>query len=154
MAVQSLKGKLPHIQWLDLHDDGTLVECAIMRTDVNKNIYFIQVDKLDSIDKQRLVKILTSRNVDSMELWDAMSSVTLGNGLNALKYFHQLVKIITDSGKIMSPQLGKQGVVLVDTEAKNTPTPQQMAEAQALLETGDAANVKPAKKSGRKTANA
>jgi len=152
MSVTSLKGKLPHIHWLDLNDDGTLIECAIMKKDSNQNIYYIQVDKLDGVDKQRLVKILTTRNVDTMELWDAMSSVTLGNGLNALKYFHQLVKVITDNGRIMAPQLGKQGVVLIDQTKSSAPTPQQMAEAQALLEQGDAANVKPAgKKRGRKT---
>ena len=152
MAITSLKGKLAHVHWLDLSDDGTLVECAIMKKDGNGNIYYLQVDKLDGVDKQRLVKILMSRNADQMELWDIMSTVTLGNGINALKYFHQLVKVITNNGRIMSPQLGKQGVVLVDQAKSKAPTPQQMAEAEALLASGDEANVKSAgKKRGRKT---
>ena len=149
MSINAIKGKLPHIEWLDLEENGTMTECAIMRRDRIGNIYYLQIDKLDMVDKNRLVKILNSRNVETMELWDVMSAVVLGNGVNALKYFHQLVRIITDTGAIMAPQLGKQGVAMVK-EATNTPTPQEMAVAEHLLEAGKEAKVISAKrKAGR-----
>ena len=85
MSVLKLKGKFPHINWIDLQGDGTVVECAVMREDVQGNVSYLQIDKLDNVDKQRLMKILRTRNIENMELWDAMSTVTLGNGLNALK---------------------------------------------------------------------
>jgi len=149
MSVLKLDGKFPHIHWLDLNGDGTVVECAIMREDNFGNISYIQVDKLDHVDKQRLMKILKTRNIENMELWDAMSTVTLGNGLNALKYFHQLVRVITNNGKIMKPQVGKQGVVLVDQNPDLKPTPEQMAAAQEVVDTGKEANVKPKRRPGR-----
>lgn len=151
MSVQTIKGKFPHVHWLDLNEDGTLVECAVLRQDQLNNIYYIQIDKLDSVDKGRLVKILSGRQVENLELWDAMSSVTLGNGMNALKYFHQLVKVITNSGTVMKPQLGKLGVTLVNTESNKTPTPEQLSAAQEVVEAGNDANIKAApKKRGRK----
>jgi hypothetical protein len=45
-----------------------------------------------------------------MELWDLMSNHTLGNGMNALTYFHQLVKVITPDGKITDPRAGRMGL--------------------------------------------
>ena len=150
MSILKMKGKFPHVHWLDLNGDNTLVECAVLREDSNENIMYIQIDKLDTVDKQRLMKILSSRNIESMELWDAMSTVTLGNGLNALAYFHQLVRVVTSNGSIMRPSLGKQGVVLTDTQPNMTPTPDEMALAQEILESGKEANVKPkAKRRGR-----
>ena len=151
MSVQQMNGKFPHVKWLDLNETGTMVECAILKKDRMNNIYYIQIDKLDNIDKNRLVKILSSRNVNQMELWDAMSTVTLGNGVNALKYFHQLVKVITDNGSIMSPQLGKQGVMLVDTNKAQAPTPTDVAKAEQIVESAKETGVKaPAKRRGRK----
>lgn len=149
MAVQNIKGKFPHIHWLDLNDNGTLMECAVLKQDAQNNIYYIQIDKLDTVDKGRLIKILSTRQVENLELWDAMSTVTLGNGINALKYFHQLVQVITNNGSIMKPQLGKQGVVLVDQNQTMTPTAEEMAAAQEVVEAGNDAKVKPAKKRGR-----
>jgi len=146
MSVLKLKGKFPHINWIDLQGDGTVVECAVMREDVQGNVSYLQIDKLDNVDKQRLMKILKTRNIENMELWDAMSTVTLGNGLNALKYFHQLVRVITPNGQIMKPQVGKQGVVLVDQNPNMKPTADQMAAAQEVVDAGKEANVKPKKR--------
>ena len=151
MSILRLKGKFPHVDWIDLQGDGTVVECAVMREDNQGNVSYLQIDKLDNVDKQRLMKILKTRNIENMELWDAMSTVTLGNGLNALKYFHQLVRVITPSGQIMKPQVGKQGVVLVDQNPEMKPTPEQMAAAQEVVESGKEANVKPKKRRGRPT---
>lgn len=145
MAVLKINGKFPHINWLDLNGDGTVVECAIMREDSNGNIYYIQIDKLDTVDKQRLIKILSSRNIENMELWDAMSTVTLGNGLNALRYFHQLVRVITNSGNIMRPALGKQGVTLISEELAK-PTADDIAKAQEIMKIAETSDIKPTKK--------
>lgn len=150
MSIQTFKGKFPHVHWLDLNQDGTMVECAILKRDNMNNITYIQLDRLDNIDKNRLVKILSSRNVEQMELWDAMSTVTLGNGQNALKYFHQTVKVITDNGTVMIPQTGKQGVVLVNEAPNLQPTATEMARAQEIIDAGKETNVKP--KATRKAA--
>lgn len=108
MAVTTHKGNLPHIEWIDLKTNGVLVECAVLKRDHFNNIYFFEVGKLDNIDKKRLMRVLSNRNAVSLELWDLMSQITLNNGVNALTYFHQLVRIITPEGIIMNP---KQGVV-------------------------------------------
>ena len=50
---------------------------------------------------------------------------TLGNGMNALDYFHQLVKIITPSGTILDPKQGvvgvRQGTVQLAEAAPQSP---------------------------------
>jgi hypothetical protein len=110
MAVKTLPSReFPHVEWIDLRDDGTLHECAIMKRDANGNIYFFEIHSLDDIDKRRLFKVITNRNAHMYELWDLMSQVTLGNGVNALEYFHQLVRVITPRGRIISPTLGVVG---------------------------------------------
>lgn len=99
----------PHVEWLDLGDNGINVECAIMKRDSNGNIYHFQLASLDHVDKQRLRNILTSRNAKNFPLWDLMQQVTLGNGINALEYFHQLVKVKTPGGQIIDPVQGRMG---------------------------------------------
>lgn len=106
------QSKYPHIEWVDLSNDGTLTEVAAMRRDELGNLYFVRLDMLDEIDKKRLFKIVTNRNAELYELWDLMSNVTLGNGINALTYFHQLVKVRTPNGKIMTPTSGVIGAPL------------------------------------------
>lgn len=126
----------PHVEWIDLKDDGTLHECAIMKRDGNGNIYFFEIRSLDDIDKRRLFKIITNRNAHMYELWDLMSQVTLGNGVNALEYFHQLVRVITPRGRIISPTLGVIGASepgiartkpkteqIIDVDEPTPPTP-------------------------------
>lgn len=99
----------PHIEWLDLQNNGVLTESAIMKRDSNGNIYFFPVTSLDSVDKQRLRNILTGRNAKNFPLWDLMQQVTLGNGVNALEYFHQLVKVLTPNGQIIDATAGRVG---------------------------------------------
>lgn len=122
MAVKTKKSpKFPHVEWIDLHDDGVLFECAVVKRDVRGNIYFIRLDRLDSIDLSRMFNIINNRNAKSYELWDLMSQVTLGNGINALVYFHQLVEMITPSGQIMKPKLGMTGgAMFVEAPAATT----------------------------------
>ncbi len=99
----------PHIEWIDLHNDGILHECAILKRDRFGNILYFRTNDLDDIDKRRLVEILRDRNARNFELWDLMSQRTLGNGCNALAYFHQLVKQLTPSGKVLDPKSGQIG---------------------------------------------
>ncbi len=105
----------PHIEWIELYEDGILHECAILKTDATGNKLFFPVNYLDSIDKQRLSVILGDRNISNFELWDIMSQKTLGNGVNALAYFHQLAKMYTANGKILDPRSGQIGATTTGT---------------------------------------
>ena len=97
----------PHIEWLELNSDGILHECALMKRDGFGNVLFFKTNDLDDIDKKRLAGILTDRNARSMELWDLMMNKTLGNGVNALTYFNQLVRQLTPFGKVLDPRSGQ-----------------------------------------------
>jgi len=111
----------PHIEWLELNADGILHECAIMRRDPVGNVLYFKTNDLDSIDKKRLAGILVDRNARNFELWDLMSQKTLGNGMNALTYFNQLVRMITPNGKTVDPRAGQMGTSgVMDTK----PAPQ------------------------------
>ncbi len=109
MAVRSKKGAYPHVEWLDLKGDGLMSECAIMKKDDKGNIYYFELGFCDAIDKQRVARMLQSRNAATFELWDLMSQTTLNNGVNALTYFHQLVKVISADGVIYTPRGGLVG---------------------------------------------
>ena len=100
----------PHIEWIELAGDGMLHECAVLKRDNFGNVYYFKTNTLDNIDKQRLAAILSDRNANNFELWDLMSHRTLGNGVNALAYFHQLVKVLTPNGKTVELQSGQVGV--------------------------------------------
>jgi|SRR5271157_2213321 len=115
MALTIRPGHLPHIKWIDLNNNGTLIECAIMREDTLGNIAYIQVNQLDAVDRRRLLKIITSRTAQQFPLWDLLSNITLNNGVNALAYFHQLVRTISQRGVISTPRAGEIGTgVMVD----------------------------------------
>lgn len=110
VAYQNVPSReFPHLEWLELHGDSILHECAIMRRDALGNLLYFRVNDLDDIDKQRLVRILASRNARQVPLFDLMSNHTLGNGVNALVYFTQLVKQLTPGGKILDPRSGQVG---------------------------------------------
>jgi hypothetical protein len=100
----------PHIEWVEVNGDGILHECAIMSRDKWGNILFFKVNDLDDIDKRRLAGILMDRNARTMPLWDVMMNKTLGNGVNALAYFNQLVRQLTPNGKLIDPRSGQQGI--------------------------------------------
>jgi len=118
------KSKYPHIEWIDLQNNNLMVECAVMKRDNLGNTVFIRLDHMDAVDKKRLFKIVTNRNAELYELWDLMSNVTLGNGVNALSYFHQLAKVVTANGQIMplsTTVIGVPGTRKV-AAAESTPT--------------------------------
>lgn len=98
----------PHLRYIELHRDGVLYECAVLKEDLNTgDIYFIRIDQLDPIDCDRLRGILLKRDAAKYPLWDLLDQSTLKNGMNALDFFHQLAKVLTASGKIMNPGLGR-----------------------------------------------
>lgn len=101
----------PHIEWMELKMDGILHECVVMKRDRLGNVLFFKTNELDEIDKRRLAGILMDRNAAQLELWELMMHKTLGNGVNALIYFSQLVKQLTPDGKIMDPRQGQVGGV-------------------------------------------
>jgi hypothetical protein len=98
-----------HVEWLELYGDGMLHECAIMKRTADGNVLYFRTADLDNIDKQRLAEILSNRNAAQLELWDLMQNITMRNGVNALTYFNQLVKLLTPSGKIVDPRAGQIG---------------------------------------------
>lgn len=107
IAVEN-SAEFPHVKWIELKQ-GVMTECAVMKEDQYGNLYYFELSKLDDIDKGRLHKILMNRHANTMPLWDLMSNHTLANGMNALNYFHQLVKVITRSGVITNPRAGQIG---------------------------------------------
>lgn len=168
MTIKTHKSSYPHIEWIDLENNGVLVECAIMKRDPNGNIYFFPLKFLDQIDKRRLHKIITNRNAPMYELWDLMSNVTLGNGVNALEFFHQFVRVITPSGKIINAGRGSVGAAEeggirssdnpavpfepTATDGQALPTDDELAQAEAVLaKAGKVSRKAPAKKSARTT---
>ncbi|MCK9369604.1 hypothetical protein M0R04_06825 [Candidatus Dojkabacteria bacterium] len=100
-----------HIEWIDLAGDGILHECAIMKRDAYNNVLFFKTNDLDEIDKKRLAGILMDRNADKFELFDLCAQKTLGNGMNALAYFHQITRQLTANGRIIDPRSGQMGGV-------------------------------------------
>ncbi|MNC03130.1 hypothetical protein D3C75_505270 [compost metagenome] len=97
----------PHVEWIDLYNNGQLHEVAVVKRDHIGNIYFIALRDLDIVDKRRIAGILSNRNAASVELYELLSQITLGNGVNALEYFHQLVKVRGVNGHVEKPQVGR-----------------------------------------------
>lgn len=112
----------PHIEWLELHMDGVLHECAVMRRDGGGNVLYFQINHLDEIDRRRLAGILADRNARQFALWDLMAQKTLGNGINALAYFHQSVKVLSPNGKILDPRSGQVGIATTGSVNLNATT--------------------------------
>jgi len=54
----------------------------------------IQLNSLDTIDYGRLLNIIDDNSHLQLPLWKLLTLSTLSNGMNALEYFHQLVKIV------------------------------------------------------------
>lgn len=145
MAINVIQGKYPHIGWCDLEGKGTLTEIAIVKNGPT-GLYFIRLNRLDTIDKQRLFKIISNRNAKMYELWDLMSNITLGNGANSLDYFHQHVKCLTPQGQVISPSLGRMGapdVTGMIRAAQVNPPAQQAEQAQPVQEAAPTATPAP-----------
>lgn len=117
---------LPHVEWVDLKDNGVAIEVIVMKRDKrNNDLYFIKTEDLDQIDRNRISAILRKRDADKYELWDLLDNTILGNGENALDFFHQLVKVRTDSGQILIPGAGKAGIPALHPETQAVPVDQK-----------------------------
>ena len=99
---QIIKSRYPHTEWLDLDGSGNLIEAIIMNREPNGTVYFIALKSLDQIDLQRIGRIVGSRNASMFPMHELMAQTTLGNGINALLYFQQLVKMRTPGGQVMA----------------------------------------------------
>lgn len=120
-----------HIAWADLYNNGLLSEIAVVKLDEhNGDLYFISLTALDEIDKQRMLTLVTKRDAQNYKLWDLMSGTTLRNGVNALEYFNQLVRVRSASGQIYQPQSGKIGAVMLSK--KNAAPAPQIQQNQAV----------------------
>lgn len=85
-------GARQHMAALPLEANGTATECIILKRYPNKDMVFIPVNSMDQIDRERIKKFLGEPHCEKFELWDLLSHRQLGNGQNALEYFHQLAK--------------------------------------------------------------
>lgn len=103
---------LPHVTLIDLFNNGIDYEVIVLKHNkVNGDVFFIRTDYLDDIDRNRAGMILSRRDAARYEAWDLFAQITLANGVNALEYFHQFVKVKTRSGEIMAPNLYRTGSV-------------------------------------------
>jgi len=107
--IEIRQGKFPHTGWLDLSGKGVWTEVAIMAVDNNGNVHFFPLTALDRIDRQRFFNIISNRNANQFPLYELCSQTTLGNGINALTYFQQLVKVLTPTLQILTPRVGQIG---------------------------------------------
>jgi len=130
MAVTKYEGNWPHTQWIDLKNNGVMIECAVLKEDGFGNIYYIEIPSLDGIDKNRIARILAKPRASEVPLWESMGLSQLKNGMNALDYFHQLVKIITPEGVIMNPRVGAIGTGKVDTVIPKNPQAEAVTESE------------------------
>ncbi len=102
---------VPHITMLDIDNNGIGIEVAVMKQDSgNGDLFFIRTDYLDAIDYERIRQILSRKDANLLPLWDLLSNITLPNGINALKYFHQYVQVKTESGQVMRPNARRSGI--------------------------------------------
>ncbi len=115
-----------HIWFYDKAGDGRMIEIALVKAEKIggriTTIRYIDVNLLDNVDKGRLKTIVTNVHADKYELWDLMAQNTLGNGKNALDYFHQLTIEERGPGSINTQMGGglasvrKEGNMVIGSE--------------------------------------
>ena len=124
----AVPGSYRFLEWIDLEQNGVMIECAILKKFPNGDTYFFALSSLDNIDKQRLRNILVHKSASLYcELWSMLEQHTLGNGMNALLYFNQLAKLRTASGQMLPFGGGQKGAV----QQQSQPTASQNFEALA-----------------------
>lgn len=94
---------LNHIYHFDANGDDRWREVALVKLVKDSKgfiveVRWIDVALLDNIDKGRLKSLVSSVHANKYELWELMDMTITTNGLNALSYFHQLVKITQGPG--------------------------------------------------------
>lgn len=112
-ATHGIKTNVPHVEWIDLHNDGIAHEIIVLSRNVNNgDLYFISMTDLDQIDRLRMAKVLNKKDAAVIPLWELLSHETLKNGMNALEFFHQLAKIRTVNGKVFPVDSNKRGAYI------------------------------------------
>lgn len=92
-----------HVFHFDINGDDRWREVAVVKLVKDSKgaileVRYIDIALLDQIDKGRLKSIVTNIHANKYELWELMDMTITTNGLNALTYFHQLVKIVQGPG--------------------------------------------------------
>ena len=124
MAQAQAPQRIPHVEWIDLHNDGVSQEVIVMSRNVNNgDLYFILISDLDEIDRSRILRVLKKRDADKYPLYDLLINDTLKNGMNALEFFHQLVKIRLSNGMIVPVDSGKRSSMNFTVNPNLTPPP-------------------------------
>ena len=142
---------LPHVTLIDLFNNGIDYEVIVLKNNkVNGDVFFIRTDYLDDIDRNRAGMILSRRDAARYEAWDLFAQITLANGVNALEYFHQFVKVKTRSGEIMAPNLYRTGSVQrTRLNPHAQPMRQQVAQPQQQVAQQAAPSAAAPRKAGR-----
>lgn len=146
--------KYNHVFWADLEGKGLMQEIIVVAKDNYRGtLWFIPMNALDEVDKRRIFKLVTDRSATMLPLFEVMSNTILGNGVNALVYFHQLTKMWTASGQIVDPNAGLIGAaptMQVAQQSASVAQPMQQA-APVVLNENIVQQSTPAKR-GRKPA--
>jgi len=122
----------PHIKFMDIHGNGIMEEVAIMKVFENDDIAYIPISSLDGTDKQRLLSIVTDKHSRMFDLHELMKSTKLKNGLNALEYFQQLVRVRTASGQIIDANPMRRGAGNRQQQAAYTAEKQQQQDTMVV----------------------
>jgi hypothetical protein len=77
------------------------------------SVSYIDVALLDNIDKGRIKYVIDGVHSDKYPLFELLSQARLSNGLNALDYFHPVVKIKRAPGHINTSGGGGLGSIKV-----------------------------------------
>ncbi len=77
-----------HVRRIDIDETGIEREVAVVKEWKNGSLSYIDINKLDNMDKSRLKTILSSVHAERYTLWELLSLAKLNNGMNALDYFH------------------------------------------------------------------
>lgn len=100
------KTSFPHVEFRDVNDDGIMREVGIIKEWKNGSYAYLDIALLSDLDKGRLKKILSDVHADKDPLFEVMSRHRLSNGMNALDYFHPIVRTKRMAGHINTIQGG------------------------------------------------
>jgi hypothetical protein len=116
-TIELTPTSLPHIFLCDVDDSGLLKEIMVVKKFKDGSIYYVEVDPLHVIDKQRIKKIVSSQHADKYECYELLSQAKLSNGMNALDFFHSNnVKVKRPKGARASGGSGLAGIQAYGTD--------------------------------------
>lgn len=110
-----------HVYWCDVKGQGLIQEVVVVAHNPNGTVWFIPVESLDYIDRARMFRLINDRTSTMLPLYEIMSHSRLNNGINALEYFQQLVKMMAPNGTVVRANAGLMGAI----PSQPMPQPQQ-----------------------------